>query len=540
MPSEQQRIFENFGKHHQIMGTDIKWVMRIIKKDLKIGIGSKYVLDALDPQAYQSWKNSANLEKVVKAMIGLDDNDTMQDTPMTQEVLGIFNLSGTDTEDSDCVHDALMKKKNKIKKLVKKRIENDKKAVEEEEDEDERVDLEELLKDKAIEDETLVERKRKKKAVESKTKSKKMKLSISLNNPVKPMLARASKSFEDALKRCPEGFYSDIKYDGERIQIHKNGDSFMYYSRNNKPVMAYKVETVEEYIEKCTDVKKVILDGEILLQDTKTGNPLPIGTLGKHKKKKFKDATVCIYLFDILYYEGKSLLELPMKKRRKLLKKIINPIPNRVQIAETLKIDGSDEQRETLLASRMAQAIQLGLEGLVLKPLNGVYKPKARHWLKMKKDYLEGMADTADLVVIGGYYGTGSKGGLISTYLMACYDNVTQKYMSVCKVGNGHSDASLKLISDEFMPLMDQTNRDYNNVPDWLDVNRIHMPDFIIKDPLKSFVWEISGAEFSDSTAYPLGVSIRFPRVTRVRDDKAIKDATTAAYFMDLVKSSRG
>lgn len=109
---------------------------------------------------------------------------------------------------------------------------------------------------------------------------------------------------------------------------------FKYYSRNLKPVMPYKVAEVEKYILKSTSVDKVILDGEILLVDLKTGIPLPFGTLGIHKKTQFKNACVGIFLFDILYLEGKSLLDVELRKRRKLLEKIVNVIPNRVMVSK--------------------------------------------------------------------------------------------------------------------------------------------------------------------------------------------------------------
>jgi DNA ligase-3 len=75
-----------------------------------------------------------------------------------------------------------------------------------------------------------------------------------------------------------------------------------------------------------------------------------------------------------------------------------------------------------------------GLEGLVLKDKQSVYEPNARHWLKIKKDYLHGMADSADLLVLGAYFGTGNKGGLLSVFLMGCYDETSKKYKTVCKV----------------------------------------------------------------------------------------------------------
>lgn len=144
---------------------------------------------------------------------------------------------------------------------------------------------------------------------------------MSLMTPIKPMLARAIKSPEEGIKRCPNGCYTEIKYDGERIQIHKQGTEFKCFSRNLKAILPWKVEAVMEYIPKATKAKNIVLDGEILLMNTKTHQPLPFGTLAIHKKNSFQDATVCVFLFDILYLGEESLLHEPIWKRRLILEK---------------------------------------------------------------------------------------------------------------------------------------------------------------------------------------------------------------------------
>lgn len=93
---------------------------------------------------------------------------------------------------------------------------------------------------------------------------------LSLLIPVKPMLAKACRSMDEVISRCPNGMYSEIKYDGERIQIHKKGDQFKCFSRNLKPMQEWKVEQVSDFIPKATSADSIILDGEILLMDTNT------------------------------------------------------------------------------------------------------------------------------------------------------------------------------------------------------------------------------------------------------------------------------
>jgi DNA ligase-3 len=158
----------------------------------------------------------------------------------------------------------------------------------------------------------------------------------------------------------------------------------------------------------------------------------------------------------------------------------------------------------------------------------------------MKKDYLASgaMADTADLVVLGAYYGTGDKGGVMSVFLMGCQD-AKGRWRTVCKCGNGHTDAALAQINRELDVV--KISKDRSKVPPWLDINAANLvPDFVVRDPKKAPVWEITGAEFSKSTAHTAdGISIRFPRVTKVRDDKSWGDATSLDELKALVAASK-
>ena len=154
----------------------------------------------------------------------------------------------------------------------------------------------------------------------SKNPKGRLHLGISLLQPVQPMLAQACKSVDMAFTKCPNGLYSEIKYDGERVQLHKSGAEFKYFSRNLKPVMGHKVKHFAEHIPKAfPSGANLILDAEVLMLDVKTNKPLPFGTLGIHKGGGFKDAVPCLFVFDILFYNGESWMERPMKERRQLL-----------------------------------------------------------------------------------------------------------------------------------------------------------------------------------------------------------------------------
>ena len=134
-----------------------------------------------------------------------------------------------------------------------------------------------------------------------------------------------------------------------------------------------------------------------------------------------------------------------MSERRTLLLQHVKEVKNRIMHSESTFVTREDE-----LQRLMDRAMKEGLEGLVLKPIDSTYEPGKRHWLKMKKDYLHdgSMADTADLVVLGANYGTGTKGGLMSIFLMGCVDSAGV-WRTVCKVGNGHDDATIQKLNDE-------------------------------------------------------------------------------------------
>ncbi|CAH0559309.1 unnamed protein product [Brassicogethes aeneus] len=368
------------------------------------------------------------------------------------------------------------------------------------------------------------------------TKSTSVKATINVMTPVLPMLAQACKSVEQAMKACPNGMYSEIKYDGERVQVHKKGSEFKYFSRNLKPVLNHKVGHFKDYIPKAFPLgNDLILDSEILMIDTVTGNPLPFGTLGVHKKNEFKDASVCLFVFDCIYYNGESLTDKSIELRKKILKENMAEIPNHIVFSEMKEIHKPDDLRVMI-----AKVLSAGLEGLVLKDLKGIYEPGKRHWLKVKKDYLfdGAMADSADLIVLGAWYGTGKKGGMMSVFLMGSYNKTTKRFCTVTKVHTGHDDKTLERLQSELD--MVKISCDASKVPSWLNCTKTMIPDFVAKDPKNQPVWEITGAEFTQHDVHTAdGISIRFPRVTKIRDDKDWGSATTVQELKVLYTTSK-
>ncbi|KAF7990445.1 hypothetical protein HCN44_000250 [Aphidius gifuensis] len=359
---------------------------------------------------------------------------------------------------------------------------------------------------------------------------------VALMTPVLPMLAEACKSVEMAIKKCPNGMLSEIKYDGERVQVHKNGNKFSYFSRSLKSVMPHKVTDFEKFIPKAfPNGDDLILDSEIIMTDRTTGQLLPFGSLGGKKTKDNPNINVCIFIFDCIYYNGVVLLNKTMKERRKILEKQMTIIPNRVMLSEVQEIHDPQD-----LSQMIAKVLRLGLEGLVLKPTHSIYEPGKRHWLKVKKDYLfdGAMADTVDLVVLGAWYGTGRKGGMKSIFLMGCYDEDNDIWLTVTKVHSGHDDDTLAKLQDQLKDMI-KISKDPYLLPKWIKANNRMVPDFIAKDPKTQPVWEITGAEFTNQGCHTAdSISIRFPRVTKIRDDKNWSTATTLKELKVLFSKS--
>jgi DNA ligase-3 len=165
------------------------------------------------------------------------------------------------------------------------------------------------------------------------------------------MLASPSRSIEDLgeqltrLVRRNGGGTSDPislqvedKYDGERVQIHYNPDSgkpAMAFSRNLKPLVPTKFNAVRDVLPAAfPGVKSLIVDGEVLVIDKSTGEPLPFGTLGVHKFAALPStASVCVVVFDILLLDGEPLLNKPLSVRRDVLSRVLKRVPHRVELA---------------------------------------------------------------------------------------------------------------------------------------------------------------------------------------------------------------
>ncbi|ORZ39462.1 ATP-dependent DNA ligase [Catenaria anguillulae PL171] len=357
--------------------------------------------------------------------------------------------------------------------------------------------------------------------------------------PLKPMLAHPTKAISEVLDRF-EGklFTCEYKYDGERAQMHLLDDGKRcIFSRNSENLSAKYPDVLARLDKMCAeDTKSFVLDCEAVAWDTEKQCILPFQVLSTRKRKDVKEENitvqVCIFAFDLLYLNGESLLRHTLQDRRALLHAHFVPVPGQFAFAKSMESNNLDDIQVFL-----DESIQGNCEGLMVKTLvdESSYEPsrRSRNWLKVKKDYLDGVGDSLDLVVIGGYIGKGKRTGVYGGYLLACYDPEAEEYQAICKIGTGFSEEALTTLAESLKPHLIDQPKSYYRLGDakadvWFDAVQ---------------VWEVKTADLSISPVYQAavglvdsskGISLRFPRFIRVRDDKSPEDATTGEQVADM------
>jgi DNA ligase-1 len=255
--------------------------------------------------------------------------------------------------------------------------------------------------------------------------------------PIRPMLAGRLSSPAEILEKLGGKCVAEYKYDGERVQLHKQGDKVVLYSRRLESISSQYPDAIALVRENVKTIE-AILEAECVAVDVETGELLPFQEL-MHRRRKYgvteamEQYPVSLFLFDALYVDGKDLTLEAYPLRRKMLEKAIIE-SDRVKAAKQLKTNSVKE-----LEDFFEEAIEDGCEGVVCKSVgaDSVYQAGARGWLwiKYKRDYKSEMRDTVDLAVVGAFHGRGKRAGTYGALLLAAYSKETDTFETVTKLG---------------------------------------------------------------------------------------------------------
>ena len=363
------------------------------------------------------------------------------------------------------------------------------------------------------------------------------KFRVRVGIPVRCMLAERLSSAVEILEKMDGVGFTEYKYDGERMQIHKAGQRVWIFSRRQENITQQYPDVVEA-VEKYVKAAEAILECEAVPLDPETGETLPFQELMHRKRKKeieraAEEYPVALYFFDILYADGEDLTTKPFLERRKILEKVVVE-DERIKLSTGL-LTHSPEEVEKIFA----EAVEAGCEGVIVKSVgeDSVYRAGARgwQWIKFKRDYRSEMIDTVDLVVVGAFHGRGRRRGRFGALLTAVYNEERDVFQTVCKVGSGFKDEDL----ERFTEMLNQLKLPHKHAR----VESLMTPDVWVEPRI---VLEIIGAEVTLSPVHTCawgvlkegyGLGIRFPRYTgRLRTDKKPEDATTDKEIVEMYR----
>ena len=363
-----------------------------------------------------------------------------------------------------------------------------------------------------------------------------LKFNVSLFSPIRPMLADRVKSEEEAVKRIENEFAAEYKLDGERVQIHIQDDKVILFSRSLENITNYYPDIVEK-ISDTINADDGIFEAEIVAINANTGNFLPFQELMHRRRKHKLDQAITNYpitvnFFDILYHNGKELLNYSYNERRKNLEGVIKEN----EFAKLIPM--SIVNNTTDISDVLENSINSGCEGLMLKVLNANYRAGSRgsNWLKLKREYQNELGDSLDLVVVGAFFGRGRRTGKYGTLLLSTYDSENDSFPTICKVGTGFTDENL----DQLFQILS------NKV--------ILKKNPRVESSIESDIWfepelvlEVVASEITLSPIHKTGLNLirkdtgfalRFPKFTgKIRTEKLAEDASCPEEVSALYKN---
>ncbi|ASJ10562.1 DNA ligase [Thermococcus sp. P6] len=338
------------------------------------------------------------------------------------------------------------------------------------------------------------------------------KVKMQVGKPVRPMLAQNAASVEEALKEMGGKAAFEIKYDGARVQVHRDGERVLIYSRRLENVTKSIPEVVEA-IRESVRARKVIIEGELVAVGD-DGRPRPFQYVLRRFRRKYNIEEMIekipleLNLFDVLYVDGDTLIDLPFSERRKRLEEAVSE-SGRIKLARQLVTDDPGEAE-----AFYREALELGHEGLMAKRLDSVYEPgnRGKKWLKIKPTM-----EDLDLVIVGAEWGEGRRAHLLGSFLVAAFDTNSGEFVPVGKVGSGFTDEDLAEFTRMLKPLIVREEGKYVEIE----------PRVVI---------QVTYQEIQKSPKYKSGFALRFPRYVALREDKSPEEADTIERIAQLYR----
>jgi DNA ligase-1 len=328
--------------------------------------------------------------------------------------------------------------------------------------------------------------------------------------PVNLMLAQMANDVAEALNLHGGRTAFEYKYDGARVQIHKSDDEVRVFSRRLTDVTDSLPE-VFRMVKENIKASEAIVEGEVIAVDH-VGSPIPFQHLMRRfrRVRSIEDMAeripVRLFLFDVLYLDGKSLISTPYMRRRQILVEKAGQIPLTKQI-----VTDNVQEAQTFLEKAMSE----GHEGLMAKAVDSGYTPgiRGKRWLKIKP-----ILETLDLAIVAAEYGYGRRHGWLSDYYLAARDEKSGEFLPVGKTFKGLTDAEIIEMTNRLKELTVKVERGKVLV-------------------LPRVVVEVAYNEIQRSPTYECGMALRFARITRIRDDKNPEDVDTIQRVREIYEN---
>ncbi len=341
--------------------------------------------------------------------------------------------------------------------------------------------------------------------------------------PAKVMLYLKAEDLKDALNTLKPPVALEYKYDGFRVHIHKDKDTIKLFTRRFEDVTKQFPDVVKA-AKQLINAKSYIIDCEVVGYDPETKNYLPFQRISQRIKRKYdindvsRKFPVEVNAFDILYLNGRTLLKEKFSFRREKLVEIIKG-KDKVLVPAKQKIVANFEEAEAFYM----ESLRKGNEGVMVKALDAIYKPGKRvgYGLKVKP-----IMETLDLVIVGAEYGEGKRAGLLTSFVLACRDEL-RNLLEIGKVSSG------------FVELETENKETYEEMTKKLKELIISESGLQVKVK-PEIVIEVAYEEIQKSPTYSSGYALRFPRLVRVRYDKDVNEISSINYIEKLYQQQRG